>query len=238
MQRDEARASSTALTSAGASFTAAMKLLYPAFALSLLLPLSTALAKAKRAGELARMCVLDTSGMGQRVIELDHRFVQVLVSALPDRFSTVDSEEQCSDHKDNDCNGEIDEGCDPTPIVWGAGEDCDACMAQECSGLHENCQGDTPCEAALACVIEAQCLDEVLGPLACICGTGVSIAECQLTASPNDYLGPCAQELYVNPTFQIRPTRGKRLAAKSFVCMTLNCLGACLENFHQTAPAQ
>lgn len=203
------------------------------FASAALTP-GTSNAQSDRAGELAQMCILNPDGTGQYKIDLDSLFVKVLTTSMPDRFSAVDDTEECDDGIDNNCDGEIDENCGEAPNIWDAGEDCDACMANACSDLSDDCEGDGECELAVACALEAKCLDRYLGPLSCLCGEDVTVTECQKVREPSGYAGACAQEFYVEqpPGWRPQPMVGKRLAGQTLVCMGLNCADACSENIY------
>lgn len=185
------------------------------------------------------MCMLRADGTGQFTITLDSFVVAVLTAALPDLFSVVEAEEQCEDGKDNDCNGEIDEGCEAASNIWDGGEDCDACMSEHCSILSDECQGDKGCEDAIECVLEAKCLDVALGPISCFCGEGLSVQECQET--PIDQLdGACFAEFARNivPSWVPAPETGSVLAGKIFLCMTRQCPDSCSENIYNHEPDQ
>lgn len=179
------------------------------------------------------MCMLKADGTGQYQISLDSYVVAVLTAALPDLFSLVEEQERCDDGKDNNCDGQIDEGCSQVTNIWDAGQDCDACMAERCSVVADECQGDKGCEDAVACVLEAKCLDASLGPISCFCGEDVGIEECQATAI-NDLDGACMAEFARNivPSWIPAPETGSVLAGKIFLCMTRQCADQCAENIY------
>lgn len=197
---------------------------------------ASANAQPQEAGKLAEICVLNAKGSGQYKINLDHLFVQVLTASLPDRFSVVENEESCDDGRDNNCNGEIDEGCNQAQAIWDAGADCDKCMTEECSDLGDECQEDQECKTAVDCTLEAKCLDKDYGALSCLCGEDVTIAQCQRVEDPKDFLGACVDELYFEASFRPQPMIGKRLASKTLSCMSLNCAAACSENIYNYEP--
>lgn len=186
--------------------------------------------------DLAQICVLNTDGTGQYQLSLDRRFVLTLTALRPNRFSLVSPSEQCDDGIDNNCNGELEEGCAQPPAFWGAGQDCERCMAQGCSEWSKPCQNDHQCATAAACVAQAQCLDKYIGPLSCICGEGVSIAQCQRVTSGQIHAGPCAQELYEDASPPSDSMRGKQLANRSLTCMGLKCASACSKNIYNYDP--
>lgn len=182
-------------------------------------------------GELAEMCLLDSDGSRRAKISLDHLFVQVLTAALPDRFSVVQDQEDCEDERDNNCNGEVNEGCVDPGFRWDAGADCDACMAERCDDIR-NCDGDERCDDATACIVEEKCLGNFLGPLSCLCGPGVSISECQ-SVSEGKFLGPCADEILKIPNNPLGSWRPHRFPfADRFVCMGRFCMNECSELFY------
>lgn len=195
---------------------------------------SSAQAQATQAGELASMCLLNSDGARQAKLELDSLFVQVLTVALPDRFSVVQDQEDCEDPRDNNCDGEINEGCSED-YRWQAGADCDACMQDKCERESDPCE-DQDCEDVINCIIEDKCLDEFLGPLGCVCGKNVSIRECQM-AKEGELEGTCADEMLrsmpQNP-FRTGPDFAPffpRTPApmRPFICMGRFCQSECTE---------
>lgn len=184
-------------------------------------------------GLLARMCMLNADGTGQFDITLDSIVVSVLTAALPDRFSLVEAQEICDDGRDNNCNGEIDEGCSQAANIWDAGEDCDACMSEFCSVFETRCNGDEACEGAISCALDAKCLDRDLGPISCFCGEDLSIEACQDT--PIAQLdGACMGQFAKNiiPSWIPAPETGGVLAGKMLLCMTRQCSDSCSENIY------
>lgn len=185
--------------------------------------------------ELAEMCVLSASRSGAYKIELDARLVATLTQSLPTRFAAVESQEHCDDGMDNNCNGQIDEGCvsDPEPTIDQA---CDSCMQDKCADYTDACIDDQDCRAAANCVIQHRCLDQRLGHLACICGQNVSIAECMRDTDNDTLRGACVAEFYQSPSFDGPPEGGQRLAKQTFTCMLRNCQASCNRNFYKDPP--
>lgn len=183
-------------------------------------------------GLTSKMCLLRADGTGQFDLTLDSLVVAVLTTALPDLFSVVEAQETCDDGRDNNCNGEIDEDCSAANI-WDAGADCDACMQELCSVFSKRCDGDTACEDAVSCVLDAKCLDRDIGPISCFCGEDVSIEACQ--DSPISELdGACMGQFAKNviPSWIPAPETGGVLAGKMFLCMTRQCADSCSENIY------
>lgn len=184
-------------------------------------------------GELARVCLLNPDGTGQFSIAVNRLVAQVLTAALPGRFSVVEQTERCDDGIDNNCSGEIDENCDQAPDIWGAGADCDACMAQSCSVFSQRCDDDQACQDAIDCALQAKCLDLDLGPISCFCGEGVSIEACQ-DSTIAELDGACMSEFAASvvPSWIPAPETGGVLAGKMLLCMTRQCADRCSENFY------
>lgn len=185
------------------------------------------------ANNLGEMCILNPDGTGQYKTSLDRRFILALTQARPNRFSIVQASDRCDDDIDNNCDGRLNEGCTQAPTIWQAGQDCEQCMAQTCSSWSKACKQDNDCQAAVACVAQHKCLDPYLGPLACICGEGISIAECQNTGSTEHRAGACAQHLEATPSMSLEAQAGKDFAHRTLTCMGLNCADACSEHFRR-----
>lgn len=179
------------------------------------------------------MCLLNADGARSYQISLDSLFVQVLTTALPDRFAVVQDQEDCSDNRDNNCDGEVNEGCNEEPSVWGAGQDCESCMAQECATQVEECEESEICEDIVTCAVQAKCLDKYLGPITCLCGKGSSVNECQRIDDQN-YNGDCVQEFLaqLDPEAPFGPW-GPRVKDGSgsavLTCMGRHCQSECTE---------
>lgn len=200
-----------------------------------LLPISKAQAQTTSASQLAEICVLNAEGTGQYKIKLDSLFVQTLTRARPSRFATVDPQEHCDDNKDNDCDGQINEGCvsDPEPSFDSA---CDTCMQSKCADFATSCIADQACRAATNCVIQHRCLDQNVGHLACICGEDVSVAQCMRDTDKGRLRGACADEFYDTDALAPSNEDGKKLAGQTFTCMLRQCKDSCSNKFYNHNP--
>lgn len=199
------------------------------------LPVAKAQPQAPPSNQLAEICVLNAEGTGQYKIKLDSLFVQALTQARPRRFATVDPQEHCNDDKDNDCDGQINEGCvsDPEPSIGSA---CDTCMQSKCADLAESCIADQACRAATNCVIRHRCLDQTVGHLACICGEDVSVAECMRDTDNGSLRGACVAEFYDTAALSPSNEEGKKLAGHTFTCMLRQCKNSCSNKFYNHDP--
>lgn len=193
---------------------------------------SEANAQRQTAGQTAELCILNTEGARLSKLTMDSLFVRVLSSSLPERYAAVQAQEDCSDPRDNNCDGEVNEGCSEEPSIWNAGPDCEACMVQECAAEVEACEGSEICENIVSCSAQEQCLDTFLGSLGCLCGEGVTVAQCQ-NMSENE-LGPCAQELRAQYDYSAPPGPwGPRViddsGSKVLICLGRKCQSECTE---------
>lgn len=189
---------------------------------------------------MSEICFIEpSSGIGPLKVKIWPVFSEMLVARSPERFSLVQSE-ICGDGKDNDCDRVIDEDCAvaPAPPRWSIDTpQCDHCMQDKCSTQVDGCVGTHGCMDAIQCVAENRCLGSSLGPLSCICGEGVSIAECSLTRAEN-LKGECATELAPDqwgitgpvPLFVVSPSTAKEWANFALACMTRFCSSECSGN--------
>lgn len=198
---------------------------------------TSAQAQRFRAGNTAQICLLDADGARQFELTMDSLLVQVLSGALPNRFAAVQDQEDCDDPRDNNCNGEVNEGCNE-PTRWDSGADCDACMAQNCAEPTQACDAEEECDDVMACVVEQKCLDAANGSISCLCGLDVGVAQCQQVPELDQLDGPCAQEMvsYLRDTGRVQTGSVSQLinlppppATEILTCMVRECQSECTE---------
>lgn len=124
----------------------------------------------------------------------------------------------------------------PAGGLWFAGPACDTCMATECAAEGNECLSDSNCDLPRTCVGEANCLSRVTGPLGCICGNELSVAEC--AAKTDGFEGDCADAILgVGITVPpggapLLPATPGFKATQAFRCMARACRSECDDNFY------
>lgn len=146
--------------------------------------------------------------------------------------------EECDDGNtvdDDDCsNSCVAKVVKPT-VSWtdGKSPECEQCMEDKCKKQQDACFGDEACVAAKQCHADNTCLSRKIGPLSCLCGKGVSVAECTAGTS---FAGDCAEEIQTGlGTTDVQTTIAKFLdqgtaigvANGAYVCMARKCRNVC-----------
>lgn len=77
------------------------------------------------------------------------------------------------------------------------GDECASCMQEKCEDSLETCLDDDACMEVFRCEAEAACVHPDLAALTCLCGEGVSLAEC-VDTNIDDLQGTCAELIIDN----------------------------------------
>lgn len=202
---------------------------------------ASAQAQRFEADQQSEVCLLNADGSRQFKISMDSLFVQVLTSALPDRFAIIQDQEDCEDPRDNNCNGEVNEECS-MGNNWGSGTDCEECMATKCANHSEACNEDQECQDLAGCVVENRCFNQY-GPLGCLCGAETSLTDCQkINAFRNgdQFKGECAAEFLPSllrparqgghlPNWHYDDVDSDRIPTGTLSCLYHECKSECSE---------
>lgn len=152
--------------------------------------------------------------------------IQALLIALHgEAFSPV-TLEVCADGVDNNCDGQIDEGCSASDrLKWGKTHDCDLCMRDHCIRYTKRCEAREDCISGIQCVVEKRCMHKTWGQATCVCGE--LSPDCEIDGSRK---GPCGKQLMPpGPWPGWWPHVPPTLSALS--CMHLYCPAECSDNF-------
>lgn len=156
------------------------------------------------------------------------REIEELLRALHgDVFSKL-TLEVCADGVDNNCDGQIDEGCSAeAPSKWGKTRECDLCMREQCFPEQRACEGNASCMDAMRCVVENSCMHTQFFYRDCVCNAQEDGPFC-ITRGPRS--GPCGDKL-IRPGVWDEWREPQMPNLLPLGCMTYLCSTECSENF-------